>query len=980
MGRYFSRDNVTDIGGYKHMYHNTTQVLGDNWRIIHDPDDRGREQAWQNGIPSEGARDCTVPGFAHQSFPYDYGIFWYERRFSLQLVPDDDHVILLRVGAADFLCETYVNGVRIGLHRGPEDPFSYDITSALNPGGENLLVFRVSKPYAEDVDGYVFGQIPHRNQRPDAILPGQCQNEVGISGRVDLSLQPKLRITDMYLHGNMATSSVDVRYTLHSDYEDVRTVMLDTRAEDKRTGEFCSGIGTAVTVGNGDTVIEAAVPLSDVRLWSPEDPYLYTVRASVQSENGAFLHTLTRRTGFREFKVGDDGYFYLNGKRIFLRCSHTGNSFPYSTHAIPHTPALVRRDLDMAKSSGLNMIRFISGACLEEQLDYADEIGLMIYEEPIASWLTQDGDHSYDLYREDLLSMVRRDRSHPSLCIWGLLNETPTTAPFGECCRWAREMLPDLRALDETRLVLFSSGRWDNDPTVGSVSNPYTDHWQCLWNREDEEGRYPVDTTPPDIAGFFRNVGDIHAYPIFPTKPADRDLLRTVGCDVRRPVFLSEAGTGSMFDVVWLTKYFTMHGVDRDLPDVRMIFRMYECLMRDLKEYGFETEFAFPQAMFAESYRLHARQRAFNFDIVRSNPYMNGYSITGLLDHSICGEGLWTMMREWKPGIVDAMQNGFAPLKWCLFLDTMHVYARTPVRFEAVLANEDCLEEREYPVCFRLFGDAGVIREWRTVLRPTRDQLKTFSVPVYAEEISLDVPTGTYTIHADIEGAAATDGVLTFHVTDPADLCLDDVTVAAYGLNETAEAVLSRAGVRVVPLDAADADQRSVVLIGTVAETARAAVFETVRTMTDAGCRVLFLDRRSFASADDEMHFCPVADKPHMEYSHDWLYHKEYLVRRGHPYFEGMPQGMMDMEYWLYLTNGRHLRGGEAPAEIASASFGTGMINADGYTGGINLALYQVGAGAVVLTVYDLADSIGHNPAADRLLLNMIRTENKRLF
>ena len=138
------------------MYHNTTQVLGDNWRIIHDPDDRGREQAWQNGIPSEGARDCTVPGFAHQSFPYDYGIFWYERRFSLQLVPDDDHVILLRVGAADFLCETYVNGVRIGLHRGPEDPFSYDITSALNPGGENLLVFRVSKPYAENVDGYVF--------------------------------------------------------------------------------------------------------------------------------------------------------------------------------------------------------------------------------------------------------------------------------------------------------------------------------------------------------------------------------------------------------------------------------------------------------------------------------------------------------------------------------------------------------------------------------------------------------------------------------------------------------------------------------------------------------------------------------------------------------------------------------------------------------------------------------------------------------
>ncbi|MBQ7337544.1 MAG: hypothetical protein IJW40_03710 [Clostridia bacterium] len=961
------------------MYHNTTETYRDGWLICHDPQNVGKEQGWQRGIPEEGAKPCVVPSFAHQSFCYEHGIFWYQKRLTTRLRPDADHAVILCIGAADFLCETYLNGSRVGLHRGTENPFRYDVTELLNYDEENLLVFRVSKPYSEDVDGYNFYQIPHRNQRPDVIWPGHCQNEVGISGEVTLSLQPKCRIEDMYLVGNMQTCAVDIVYTLHTEAAQPRTARMITRVGNKRTGQVCNSCTATVELVPGETKYSLSVPLDDVQLWSVDDPFLYYVQAELITPRadgcGEVCHTLVRHTGFRDFRVGEDGFFYLNGKRIFLRCSHTGNAFPYSTHAIPPSPDMVRRDLYMAKASGLNMVRFISGAALPDQLDYADELGLMIYEEPVASWLTQNGPLSEELYTYDLVTMLERDRSHPSICIWGMLNETGPTPPFDECCRYGRELLPLVRTYDNSRLVLYSSGRFDGDSFTGSVANPGSDTWQCLWNREDENDPTHVTWRPPNPGAFFENVGDIHIYPRYPVSKYDRNLIRTVGCDVKRPVFLSENGTGSLFDTVWLTKMFDQLGIDKNLPDVRQIYHMNDCLMQDLKRYGFAQEYAFPQGMMQESYRLHARHRAYNFDMIRANPYINGYSITGLLDHSICGEGLWTMMREWKPGCVDAMQNGLAKLKWCMFFDDMHFYAGRPVRFEALIANEDQLAERDYPVCFRILGEAGVLWERKSVLHPTAEQLKGFSVPVLDEMITLHVPTGKYRMYADIEGAAVMDHYLDFYVTNEADITTDAKQIVGVGLGEQTAALLARVGVTVKSLQTAERQAPAVVLVDTVPETEREALFSVLNEMAMQGSRVVFANRHVLGGPSGATHYLAVDNAPILGGEADWLYHQEYLAKRQHPYFTGLPCGMMDWEYWIYMINGYHFKHGAIPDVTAAASFGTGCINPDGYYGGFNIGTYRKGKGAITINSFNLVENIGINPAADRLLLNILDTE-----
>ena len=85
----------------------------------------------------------------------------------------------------------------------------------------------------------------------------------------------------------------------------------------------------------------------------------------------------------------ENGYFRLNGRRLFLRSTHTCNHFPVGLK-LPPDPDMARRDLLDVKAMGFNMIRFIWGGAERYQLDLCDEIGLMVYEESFASWPMQD--------------------------------------------------------------------------------------------------------------------------------------------------------------------------------------------------------------------------------------------------------------------------------------------------------------------------------------------------------------------------------------------------------------------------------------------------------------------------------------------------------------------------------------------------------------------------------------------------------------
>ena len=262
----------------------------------------------------------------------------------------------------------------------------------------------------------------------------------------------------------------------------------------------------------GDSEHAFTLAVAQPHLWNLDDPFLYRVTAVVTAD-AIGSHQQDVRCGFRELRI-IDGYFHLNGKRIFLKSTHTGNGMPIGQQA-PVLPDLVRRDLIYAKAAGFNTVRFIAGVAYPEQLDFCDEIGLLVWESTYAGWCLADSPAMAERFDRSTSAMIRRDRNHPSVAIWELLNETNDGPVF----RHAVGFLPALRNLDPTRLVLLSSGRWDGDWTIGSASNPGSvDMGAGLGSRRAERAAARESRCAPQR----RLCRQRRRCPLLPTRASDR--------------------------------------------------------------------------------------------------------------------------------------------------------------------------------------------------------------------------------------------------------------------------------------------------------------------------------------------------------------------------------------------------------------------------------------------------------------------------
>ena len=927
--------------------------LNEDW-LLADGNGKGTDTWLRDGLPREGAAHVDLPCFTHMALEDHTGVSFYEKTFMLDGLPEDTESAILCFEQADFRCEITVNGVPMGVHVGMEDPFSFNVTQALR-AGENRITVRVSKPNEEPVDGYTFGEIPHRNQTVRGLRPGANYNESGICGEVVLRILPKTRIGDMALFADPETGEIRAEITLANDSGEAVDVTARLEVRRSPDGDVEDIVSVPLRAAPGDSEHPVTLRIENPALWSLKDPCLYLVRAEITTRFGA--HSASKKTGFRTFRVNDDGYFTLNGERVYVRSSHTGNCFPESTHHIARDKELLRKDFLMAKAVGFNMIRFISGSALPLQLDLCDEIGLMVYEEPTDSWLGENGPHAAELYRDDLLTMVKRDRSHPCVTIWGLLNETFSKPPFDEVCLAARDALPELRRVDPTRLVLFSSGRWDKFDGIGSVSNPGHTDWQTLWGWEGD-GLSPAG-----------DLGDIHFYPTPVPMPEDQiRRIRSFGQGTPRPVFVSEIGIGSALDTVTLLRQFEGMGAIPFAPDVKMVRRMNDALMNEIRKFGFEDFVAFPSELMRGSMKNHAYYREQLFDLLRSNPNLCGLSLTGLLDHSICGEGLWTLLRQYKPMMADVLQDGFAPLRWCLLLSQPAVFTGAPLRVEGMLASEDALKPgTACEARAGIVGQDGKTYGTRTYrFTVTEEQARHMVIPVFDEEWdTAQLPEGEYTFLAELTaGGYASGGVRTFHVCGKAASRTDrDVCVSALTAEEVS--LISSLGFKTHALEEGEC---GLIVAGHVDDGNR----EALERALQAGASVISL--RAMDPDDQTLMLLPEERRPRPERAGDWLYHRETVLRPGGRFFRRMRTGLADARlYTGVLTYGAlEAEGASIPDETDAFTFYTGCTCDSGFVGGFKLGSYRVGRGELIVNTFNLLDSVSAVPYAAQLLVNLL--------
>ena len=908
--------------------------LTGGWTLAADPENAGKREGWAAAVRAD-AKPAPVPGVIQQVFPRHAGVAWYYRRLTRPAVAAGER-LRLEFGAAAYYSETYLDGKLLGTHEGAEDPFGFDVTDALKDS--SLLAVRVIVPGETEIEGFSCKTVPHRNMYEKMeFKPGWCYLTGGLTLPVRLDVVPAVRVTDAFVKADVKTGRVTVETTVANDTgaSVAQAFSFVVRSDDAPYPAAVHAV--TQTVPAGGATFETAFDVPGFRPWSFDVPQVYSL------EVGGYRTTF----GFRDFRLVK-GWFTLNGKRVFLKSAHTGNHLPGGLAVVdPATPELEFRDFQNMKAMGYNCIRFIATQATPRQLDYCDRLGLMVYQETYASWSLADSPEGKRRFLDSMRAELRRDRNHPSLVIWGAINEMRQ----GDAIAAARDMLPEMRKLDPTRLWLYSSGRWDLWPkppskdrgghgfqyfglpgpdwSIGSASNPGSVTWDHVWG---EDGVVANNDAPsPGKDGLKPACGDLHYYPGFPHNAAQTKKLREWSAQAK-PAFISEYGVGSLLDVIDHCAEFARRGIPATSPDYARMAEIRDRFLADWAKLGLDRHFADPVDFLRDSERYNARSRREGFDLVRSNPRFVGYNLTGALDHAICGEGPMSLFRRLKDQNFDVFRDGWSDLRWCLFLEKYNLFPGEDVRFEAVLADFDALREGDYKATFALVdaerGELVVRSEPFAFAVPQReaDGLRKTAFTVAKTALKAPAKPGRYFLRAYLDhGGYAAAFEKAFYVTARPSASVGGqlLTVGAVSEREGAEAMRKVA----------------------------AGATALVRVDLCRGTAPKFLPLKNFA----------VRNRSH------WLYHDDTIVVPG-ALTQGLKTGFLD---WDYYAGTFPLLGftSDTPAdEVAFVDFN--VAGPEVYSCRYSLATYRHGKGRLIVTTLPLDEK---TPAGAQILVNAAR-------
>ncbi|MBX3405334.1 MAG: hypothetical protein KF869_01115 [Phycisphaeraceae bacterium] len=376
----------------------------------------------------------------------------YRRGFTL---PDDwkDGQILLHFGAVDWACTVSVNGHKVGEHTGGFDPFSFDITEALEkaPGARNEIVVTVTDP--TDTGGQPRGK---QWLTPHGIWYTPTS---GIWQTVWLEPVPVASFSGLRIRTDRRSQTVEIT---------PETIWWKSGLRHPWSVEVMAD-GKVVGTARADKPGTVQVRIPGPRLWTPDDPFLYEVRATI-GDRGT-LDSVTSYFAFRDVDVAADQHgvnrIRLNGEPLFQFGPLDQGFWPDGLYTPPTEEAMIF-DILAAKKMGSNMLR--KHVKVESQRFYhaCDKLGILVWQD-IPSPFFWDGksdnphgnppltDEWKQNFEREMRAIIRAFDQHPSIVMWVPFNEG-----WGQNdLAWSKSMVDLCKRIDPLRLINNASGWTD---------------------------------------------------------------------------------------------------------------------------------------------------------------------------------------------------------------------------------------------------------------------------------------------------------------------------------------------------------------------------------------------------------------------------------------------------------------------------------------------------------------------------------------
>lgn len=404
-----------------------------------------------------------------------------------------DKAIFLEFEGVANMAMVSINGRESFRSESPYLPFSKEINKELRLGENNIIEVLVDSneidsipPFGEVVDFLSYGGI-YREVSLLVKSPYFIQNVFAFSG--DILLEEKSLTIQTCLSSYHGGNLIYKLYDGHGEGELGEALYSCIRdVDDKR--------------------VRTIMKLQKITLWDLENPHLYTLEVTLVDKNGNAVDKRYETIGFRKAQFKEDG-FYLNGRKVKILGLNRHQSYPYVGYAMPKS--MQRLDAEILKKDlGVNMVRTSHYPQSRHFLDRCDELGLLVFEE-IPGWQFIGDEHFKENSKDNLKKMIKRDRNHPSIVIWGVrINESPDDHVFYS------EMNKIAHIYDESR----PTGGVRNFAKSEFLEDVYT--YNDFLHKGDNDGLSDPTEILPKRAPYLVTEFNGHMYPTKSFDPEER--------------------------------------------------------------------------------------------------------------------------------------------------------------------------------------------------------------------------------------------------------------------------------------------------------------------------------------------------------------------------------------------------------------------------------------------------------------------------
>lgn len=484
------------------------------------------------------------------------GVCWYRKEFMLPAGVTGKKVFL-EFEAAMNGAKIWVNGKLVKERMGGYLPIVIDISDTVRPGGDNVIALRLDnrdniytgpKPL-DKLDFNMYGGL-YRNahlivKEPVYIShPILAEKESGGGVFVSTPLVSRERsLVEVKTHVlNEGTQSVNLEMI-----QTVRFLGKDVVVRKVELGPLEPG---------GESENEIKLELESPKLWSPDEPNLYTIVTEIRAD-GRIVDVQNTRLGIRKFEFRENKLF-VNGEETFLRGVNRHQEYPYVGYALSDNAQY--RDAKKIKDAGFNYIRLSHYPQSPAFMEACDELGIIVLD-AILGWQYYLDDPRFREYcYRSARELVRRDRNYACVLGWEVsLNETRMPLFF----------------MEELHRIVHAELPGQNVYTAGWVDDVYDIFLQARQHRiMHQTGKYydrPYVVSEYGDWEYFSNNAGLNQHSLDKTKRIEQSSRQMRGFGEQRLLQqaynIQEAHNDNLSTTAFGDGYWVMYDYNRGYSD-----------------------------------------------------------------------------------------------------------------------------------------------------------------------------------------------------------------------------------------------------------------------------------------------------------------------------------------------------------------------------------------------------------------------------